>query len=82
MKKHAPLRNYKVRYHFSPWLSKETKVKIKARDILNKEAINGDVEKMKDYKKQRNSIRNTLKIEELNYYKNKFYQDIPSIPSL
>ena len=83
LNKHAPLRNYQVRNNYSPWLSKETKAMIEARDILKKEAIEeSDAEKMRNYKKLRNSIKNTLQSEELNYYQNKFYQENPSIASL
>ena len=56
---------------------------IKARDILKKEAIEeSDAEKMRNYKKLRNSIKNTLQSEELNYYQNKCYQENSSIASL
>ena len=80
LNKYAPLKKYQVRNNYSPWLSKETKAMIKARDILKKEAIDeGDAIKMRSYKNLRNSIRNNLKNEEQNYYETKFYQENPSI---
>ena len=83
LNKYAPLKKYQVRNNYSPWLSKETKAMIKARDILKKEAIDeGDAIKMRSYKNLRNSIRNNLKNEEQNYYETKFYQESPSIASL
>ena len=83
LNKYAPLKKYQVRNNYSPWLSKETKAMIEARDILKKEAIDeGDAIKMRSYKNLRNSIRNNLKNEEKNYYETKFYQENPSIASL
>ena len=60
----APMKKYQVRKKYAPWLSKNTKEKIRLRDYAQKKASEtGDVEDWKDYKTLRNSINSTLRKE-------------------
>ena len=83
LNKHAPLKVYKVRNNYSPWISNETKQMTKARDDLKKESVEENCnEKFEAYKRLRNRINAKLEKDEIEHYKTKFYQDDPSVSTL
>ena len=83
LNKHAPLKVFQVRNNYSPWLPEETKQMTKARDDLKKEAVEEDCnEKFEAYKRLRNRISAKLETDEVEYFKNKFYQEDPSVSAL
>ena len=83
LNKHAPLKVFQVRNNYSPSISNETKQMIKARDELKQESIDENcIEKFEAYKRLRNRINAKLEDDEKEHYKNKFYQEDPSVSSL
>ena len=74
--KHAPLKVFQVRNNYVPWISQETKQMIKYRDQLFMESRSEHcIEKFEAYKRLRNRINARLQLDELNYYKTKFYNE-------
>ena len=83
LNKHAPLKVFQVRNNYVPWVSKETKKMQDARDALKKEAAEENCnEKFEAYKRLRNKISSKLEKDEVEYYKNKFYQEDPSVSAV
>ena len=80
LNKHAPLKIFQVRNNYVPWISDDTKQMQSARDALKEEAISENCsEKHEAYKRLRNRISTKLEKDETNHYKNKFYQEDPSV---
>ena len=74
--KHAPLKVFQVRNNYVPWISQETKQMIKYRDQIFMESRSEHcIEKFEAYKRLRNRINARLQLDELNYYKTKFYNE-------
>ena len=83
LNRHAPLKTVQVRSNYVPWISPETKQLQTIRDILKKEAIHENSnEKFDIYKKLRNYIAKRLKVDKVNNFKTKFYQEKPSTSDL
>ena len=70
--KMAPIKTIQTRSNYAPWISEDTKNKIKKRNELQKKAsetnLDSDWEK---YKKQRNLINNILKTEKKSWQERK-----------
>ena len=79
----APVKYIQSRAKFAPWLSKETKDKIKARNNSQKIASESNLkEDWDEFKRQRNEINNILKSEKRSWQENKiktFGSDTSSI---
>ena len=64
----APVKVIQVRTNYAPWMSRETKQKIKERDKAQEKAsVTKNTEDWEEYKRLRNTINNTLKIENKNW---------------
>ena len=71
--KHAPLKVLHNRNNYVPYLDKELKDLMKARDALKEEAAkSGDANAFERYKEKRNLVSTKLKNAEKKYYKSKF----------
>ena len=76
LKNHAPVKIFQNRKNYAPWLSEETKQLMKKRNQLKIQSrTNNDPSILTQYKQWRNKIKNRLKYEKLNYYKNKFHNE-------
>ena len=83
LNKHAPLKTIQVRNNYSPWVSSATKEKMRTRDRLKLEASEvNDSEKLNQYRKLRNEIKNELERDKKEYYRTKFYNKDASIGSI
>ena len=64
----APVKVIQVRTNYAPWMSRETKQKIKERDKAQEKAsVTKNIEDWEEYKRLRNTVNNTLKIEKKNW---------------
>ena len=79
----APIKNIQTRAKYAPWLSKETKEKIKARNKAQKIASESNLkEDWDEFKRKRNEITKILKSEKRAWQANKiktFGSDTSSI---
>ena len=83
LNKHAPLKVFQIRNNYVPWISEETKQMQAARDALKEEAIEENCnEKHEAFKRLRNKITAKLEKDQIEHYKNKFYQENPSTAAL
>ena len=83
LNRHAPLKTIQVRNNYSPWVSSATKIKMRARDKLKIEASEeSNHEKLNQYRKLRNEIKNELERDKKEYYKTKFYNKEATISSI
>ena len=86
---HAPWIKFQQRKYFSPWLTDETKLLIKEREVLKEKAkelairdsnsitVTDEQKKAwEDFKKVRNNINNIKKNEEHNFKKNKISENL------
>ena len=86
LNRHAPWIVYQERKNYKPWVTEETKIMIKARNELKKEAINlassGDSEgaatAWTKFKKVRNKVSNRVRYEENNYKSEIFTKNLDS----
>ena len=78
---HAPIKSYQVRKNFAPWLTKETKAKMKERDAAQREArITKDVEDIRLYRNLRNQVTMRLK-KDKRYWEEKKLKESESDPA-
>ena len=83
LNKHAPLKIYQIRNNYVPWISEETKIKMRLRDKFKMEASqHHDIEKLSAYRRLRNEIKSDLQKDEKEYYKVKFYSLETSVGSI
>ena len=67
---HAAIKVFQNRKNYAPWLSDETKELIKKRNELKaRSRVSSDPHQLYQYRRLRNTIRNRLKYEKINYYK-------------
>ena len=68
----APVKVIQVRSSYAPWMSAETKARVKERNLAQEKASETQNEEdWKNYKKLRNVINNSLKVEKKNWQENK-----------
>ena len=79
----APVKIIQVRTHYAPWMSTETKEKIKERDTAQKKAAETqNAEDWESYKHLRNYINNRVKVEKKEWQEQKlksFGKDTSSV---
>ena len=77
IKKHAPLREKKVKGNDCPWLNKQIKEKMQTRDYLLKRArkTNNSLD-WSNYKLARNDVTRSIKRSKANYYRNLFRDNV------
>ena len=83
LNRHAPLKTFHVRNNYAPWISQKTKEDIAQRNKLKVEASReNSLDKFNQYKSLRNKIKSQLAKDEVNYYRDKFYDPEASISSI
>ena len=71
--KHAPIKTFQMRKHYSPYVSSNTKELMKERKALKEVATTtGDKEAEKKFKKLGKSIKKGMKDDEKEYFKKDF----------
>ena len=71
--KHAPIKVFQIRKNYVPFLSKETKLLMKERDILKTEATKtNDPVLLEEYRIKRNIVKDNVKLDRENYSMRKF----------
>ena len=75
--KHAPIKVFQMRKHYSPYVSELTKNLIKQRNYLKEEAIaTGDKNAEKAFKKKGKEIKKALTVDKDNYFQKDFGEHI------
>ena len=68
----APVKKIQVRSKYAPWMSKETKIKIRTRDCAQQRALeSGRQEDWREYRSVRNSVNSILRREKINWQRSK-----------
>ena len=74
--RHALIMIIQNRKNYVPYISKELKVEMKARDAFKVQTANfGNTEDFEKYKEKRNEVSTRLKTAKADYFKSKFSQD-------
>ena len=78
----APRRKFQVRTKYAPWMSNNTKERIKLRKKAQEKATEtNSTEDWKEYKKQRNAVNSILRKEKVLWQKRKLEENSDDIRS-
>ena len=80
--KHAPVKIFQMRKHYSPYLSEKTKTLLKERNSLKEEATaTGDKDAEKQAKKKGREIKKAMVEDKIQYYSKDFGEKLDSSSS-